>query len=152
MTFREALTELYIERGELLDPANPPDLDEHDREIIRLAEMIYQHWHTKLTKRNCVGLAHDVVANYRPKIEWSDVDHGVGNIGSDVWGRIIVAKVRVGNKTFKYKGRIDPRAGEMEVEHFKVHILRRLGSAVAFWLDGRRTEQEGTDGRRREDR
>lgn len=147
--FEKALVELRVERGEIVDNAALLKFNEHDKEVIRLAELLHYHRHEDLNIQSCVAIVYDLLSAYQPRVEWADKDHGRGDFGSEVWGRMITATAQIGGRQFSYKGRIDERAGDAEVEHFKVHILRRLGSAVGLWMNGQPVPPDGEGGQRR---
>jgi len=147
--FERALIELRVERQEVVDDSALLKLDAHDKEVIRLAELLHYHRHEDLNIQSCVAIVYDLLNAYHPRIEWDDKDHGRGDFGSELWGRMLTANVQVGGKQFKYKGRVDESAGDAQVDHFKIHLLRRLGSAVGLWMDGQPVPRDGEGGQRR---
>ena len=138
--FERALIELRIERGETVPDKDLVKLDAHDKEVIRLAELLHRHWFETLSTRRCVALVYDIIDNYRPQVEWEDITSDNDNFEAmDKWGRWVTARVRLGGKVHRWTGRIHPHAN-VDIEDYKRHVRVRLGLALVEAMDNKEAE------------
>lgn len=139
--YERALLDLLIERRLAdADPGRIVQLTAHDKEVARLAQLLNHH-HLEFSAYNCVGIVWDLLASYRPTLEWKDETPD-----SEVWSddpvrripgvRYITARVSLGGRSFRYHGRLMGERSSQEVEPLKKHIRVKLGHAIARWMDG----------------
>jgi hypothetical protein len=143
--FERALIGTRVMKGETIPVESLVKLDAHDREGIRLAELLHQHWFEELSPHDCVGIVYDLLAAYQPTVEWEDVNHGDTQFtATGEWGRFITANLRVGARIARYKMRVPPQMGDSTMQDIRRHIMRRVGVDIAEWTAGLRREGSGT--------